>query len=142
MTSTNPHGVERAGSNELAATVAFLIAAAIAIEATRIAGNVSLVWPANALAAALLVRDGRPIRMRAIFAMWCVGMVVNAGIGADPPLMAGALAAVNVFEIWLAVYLLHGFWRDGAPIIDLALAGDEMLRRWRSRCAVRPAAAT
>jgi len=42
-------------TNELAATIAYLFAAIAAIEVTRIAGNVSLVWPANALAAALLV---------------------------------------------------------------------------------------
>jgi diguanylate cyclase (GGDEF)-like protein/PAS domain S-box-containing protein len=117
-----PPSADRAGGNEIAAIIAFLIAAAISIEVTRIAGNVSLVWPANALAAALLVRDGRILSWSAAFGLWCVGTLVNVGLAADSVPFAGALTAANVFEVWLTTWLLRDVWRHGAPVIDLALA--------------------
>jgi diguanylate cyclase (GGDEF)-like protein/PAS domain S-box-containing protein len=89
---------------------------------TRVAGGIALFWPANAIAAALLIRLPRP-RWGAAFAAFVLSAIVaNLTIAHRPWDVAFLFAAFNVAEIGIVAALFRTVWRFPYPRISVEQA--------------------
>jgi len=103
----------------------FLVALA-SIALTRNSSGSSLLWPANAITAALLVRSPS-IRWGRIFVgLLCGGMLANVLGAHDAPIGSLIMAAVDLLEVGLTTYLFRSYARLPFPNITVA-SGVRML---------------
>ena len=95
---------------ELTVAAAFFLAAFAAVSVARAAGAASLVWPANALAAALLVRMPQ-VRWvaRAAAQLSLAGVLANVLSKHDPLQWALAMSCVNVLEIGTTTWIFRNW---------------------------------
>lgn len=84
---------------EFAVAAAFFLAAFAALAISRITPTFDLVWPANALAAALLVRLPQVRWVPALLGILIAGVLSNQFSVHEPVSYAVAMAGVNVLEI-------------------------------------------
>jgi diguanylate cyclase (GGDEF)-like protein/PAS domain S-box-containing protein len=111
---------------ELLLVVIFFLTALTSIAVTRNIGGSSLLWPANAIAAAVLVRWPGLRWGRIFLGLTLAGTVVNV-LGAQEATVGSlAMAAVDVLEVGLTAFLFRGFARLPFPNITFA-AGVRML---------------
>jgi diguanylate cyclase (GGDEF)-like protein/PAS domain S-box-containing protein len=103
----------------------FLVALA-SIALTRNASGSSLLWPANAMAAALLVRMPALRWGRVFVGLLCGATVVNVLGAHDAAIGSLTLAAVDLLEVGLTTYLFRGYARLSFPNITVA-SGVRML---------------
>ncbi len=103
----------------------FLVALA-SIALTRNVGGPSLLWPANAITAALLVRSPSVRWGRIFVGILCGGTLANVLGAHDVPLNSLTMAAVHVFEVGLTTYLFRGYARLSFPNITV-MSGVRML---------------
>ena len=83
--------------------LAVLVSACVAIELTRIPGGIALVWPSDAIAAALLIRFPHLRCGRAALAVVAAFILANMLFGHRPWTMAVLFGSVNLTEIALMV---------------------------------------
>jgi diguanylate cyclase (GGDEF)-like protein/PAS domain S-box-containing protein len=104
---------------EAAVAAAFFLIALAAIGIARAPGEAPLVWPANAMAAALLVRLPA-LRWGWAIALLAVAAVAAETIGAhDPPLQALAISCVHVTEVVLTAWVIRRRFRATLPRVTL-----------------------
>ena len=102
---------------ELAVVAAFLGAALLAIAATRVAGGVALIWPANAIAAALLIRNPGLRVMLTLSLVLVASVLANIAAAGDSLANALSFSLVNVAEAGLMVWAYRR--RVGWPVPDI-----------------------
>jgi diguanylate cyclase (GGDEF)-like protein/PAS domain S-box-containing protein len=103
---------------ELTVAAAFFLAAFAAVSVARAAGAASLVWPANALAAALLVRMPQVRWGVALPAIVLAGVLANALSKHDPLQWALAMSCVNVLEIGTTTWIFRNWLTFPLPNIS------------------------
>ena len=103
----------------------FLVALA-SIALTRNASGSSLLWPANAITAALLVRIPSVRWGRVFVGLLCGGTLVNVLGAHDAAIGSLTMAAVDLLEVALTTVLFRGFVRLSFPNITVA-SGVRML---------------
>lgn len=97
----------------------FLLCACSAIWLTRTTGGIALIWPANAAAAAVLIRF-RTLRRAPALAAIAVAAVLANVVGANDPLhVAVAFAAVNVAEVALMTWVYRSLVQFPIPRINV-----------------------
>jgi diguanylate cyclase (GGDEF)-like protein/PAS domain S-box-containing protein len=111
---------------ELLVVAIFFLTALTSIAVTRNAGGSSLLWPANAIAAALLVRWPTLRWGRVSFGLLLAGTVANVLGANDAPIGSLAMSAADLLEVVLTAYLFRGYARLSFPDITFA-AGLRML---------------
>ena len=84
--------------------VIFLVCALIAIVTTRANAGIALLWPGNAIVAALLIRMHRVSLPATTVAILVAGVFANRVVGNDTWQVAFGLTAVNMVEIAAMVY--------------------------------------
>ena len=129
-----PQGERRRGlvtESEILVIALYFLVALGSIALTRNVGGPSLLWPANAITAALLVRSPSVRWGRICVGLLCGGTLANVLGAHDPPLSALAMAAVHLFEVGLTTYLFRGYAQLSFPNLTvvsgvrmLALLGD------------------
>jgi diguanylate cyclase len=105
---------------EILIVVVFFLTALTSMAVTRNAHGSSLLWPANAVAAALLVRQPTLRWGRVFVGLFAAGAVANVLGAHDAPFGSLALSAVDVLETGLAVYLFRGYVRLPFPNITFS----------------------
>ncbi|HTQ35940.1 MAG TPA: diguanylate cyclase [Steroidobacteraceae bacterium] len=85
----------------------FLATALLAIASTRASEGLALLWPCNAIAAAVLIRLREVRWWRAVMALLVAGILANRLGGGDPWLVALGLSLVNLAEIAAMVYVFR-----------------------------------
>jgi PAS domain S-box-containing protein len=113
------------GSEVLVVALYFLVSLG-SVALTRNAGGPSLLWPANAITAALLVRSPSVRWGRIFVGILCGGSLANVLGAHDAPLSALIMAAVHLFEVGLTTYLFRGYARLSFPNIPV-VSGVRML---------------
>jgi diguanylate cyclase (GGDEF)-like protein/PAS domain S-box-containing protein len=103
---------------ELTIAVAFFLAAFAAVSVARVAGAASLVWPANALAAALLVRMPQVRWAAALPGITLAGVLANMLSKHDPLQWAVAMSCVNVLEIGTTTWIFRNWLTFPLPNIS------------------------
>jgi diguanylate cyclase len=109
----------------LIVAIYFLVALA-SIALTRNATGASLLWPANAITAALLVRTPSVRWGRIFVGLLCGGTLANVLGAHDAPIGSLTMAVVDVLEVGLTTYLFRGYVRLSFPNITVA-SGVRML---------------
>jgi diguanylate cyclase len=115
-----------ATESELLVVATYFLAALCSIALTRNASGASLLWPANAITAALLVRTPSVRWGRVLVSLFCAGTLANVLGAHDAPIGSLAMAAVDVLEVGLTTYLFRGYARLSFPNITVA-SGVRML---------------
>lgn len=100
----------------------FFLACLSSVAVTRNASGSSLLWPANAIAAAALVRFPAIRRRRTFLGFWFAGALANLLGGArDAVIGSFALSAVDLFEVALTAFLFLRYVR--LPFPELTFTG-------------------
>jgi diguanylate cyclase (GGDEF)-like protein/PAS domain S-box-containing protein len=107
---------------ELAVAAAFFLAAFAAVSLARASGAASLVWPANALAAALLVRMPQIRWVPALLGITLAGVLANMLSKHDPLHWAVAMSCVNVLQIGTTVWIFRNWLTFPLPDISFSQA--------------------
>jgi diguanylate cyclase len=100
---------------ELAVACVFFLAALAALTVTRAPGGAALIWPADSIAAALLVRLPR-VRW-----LWAAGALFSAGVLAetlgtrDPVPLAAAMVCVNLVDAGITTWVFRSWVRFPVP---------------------------
>src|SRR5690349_16041961 len=92
---------------ETALAVVFFVLAVVAITSTRLTSDVALIWPCNAIAAAVLIRLARVRWVPAFTGLLVAGVLANLLAANDPWAKALGLSAVNLLEIAAMVYVFR-----------------------------------
>jgi diguanylate cyclase (GGDEF)-like protein/PAS domain S-box-containing protein len=103
---------------ELAVAAAFFLAAYAATCISRFTATSDLVWPGNALAAALLVRLPRVRWLPAILAIVGAGVLANWYSVAEPLRYSVAMSAVNALEIGTTAWIFRNWLTYPLPNIS------------------------
>ena len=107
---------------EILVGLALFFSACAAITFTRVPGGIALVWPANAIAAALLIRL-RQVRWSIAVVLVLLAAVLASVIAAQRPWSSAALfAGVHGIEIALMVLAFRFIWRFPYPKITISHA--------------------
>ena len=100
----------------------FYLFALAAIVVTRSAGGAAVIWPANAIAAALLIRMPRVRWISAAGALLCACVFANTVGAGDSIVVAAAMSCVNLVEIGLTTWVFRSLWRFPLPNISVGQA--------------------
>lgn len=106
---------------EISLAAVFLAFALVAVTRTRAAEGLALIWPANAIAAAVLVRLRQVRWSLAGISLLLAGVIANRAGGDSWPVTLG-LSLVNVVEIAAVVYLFRVRIRIPFPDITIPQA--------------------
>lgn len=107
---------------EIAIGTIFFIAALGAILLTRVNDGIALIWPANAIAAALLIRLPRIRWLSAAFLLGAAGIMANVAIAHRPWPLSILFACLNGFEMGLMVWVFRSVARFPYPHISIEQA--------------------
>jgi diguanylate cyclase (GGDEF)-like protein/PAS domain S-box-containing protein len=119
---------DRAGSRALnpallrvewLAALGYFFSAAIAIQLTRVEGGIALIWPANAIAASLLIRARRVHWPSAAILVVAASIAVNLSVGDRPWPIALLFTGFNGTEIALSVWIFRSVARFRYPDISI-----------------------
>jgi diguanylate cyclase (GGDEF)-like protein/PAS domain S-box-containing protein len=97
----------------------YFLVALTSIALTRNSVGSSLLWPANAITAAFLVRLPAVRWGRIFLGVLCAGTLANVLGAHDAPLGSLAMAAVDLLEVGLTAYLLRFYARLPFPNITV-----------------------
>ena len=103
---------------ELAVAAAFFVAAFAAVSVARASGMAAFVWPANSLAAALLVRMPQVRWVPALLGITIAGVLANALSKHDPLYWSLAMSCVNVLEIGTTAWIFRNWLTFPLPNIS------------------------
>jgi diguanylate cyclase (GGDEF)-like protein/PAS domain S-box-containing protein len=103
---------------ELAVAAAFFLAAFAAVSLARATGYSGFVWPANALAAALLVRMPRVNWLPAIGGIVVAGVLANVLSANDPLQWSAAMSCINALEIGTTSWIFRNWLTFPLPNIS------------------------
>ena len=103
---------------ELAVAAAFFLAAFAAVSLARATGTSALVWPGNAVAAALLVRMPQVRWPPALLGIVIAGVLANMLSAHDPPQWSLALNCVNALQIGMTVWVFRNWLTFPLPNIS------------------------
>ncbi len=107
---------------EIAIGTIFFIAALGAILLTRVNDGIALIWPANAIAAALLIRLPRIRWLSAAFLLGAAGIMANVAIAHRPWPLSILFACLDGFEMGLMVWVFRSVARFPYPHISIEQA--------------------
>ncbi|MDP9089816.1 MAG: MASE1 domain-containing protein [Pseudomonadota bacterium] len=107
---------------EIVIGTVFFVAALGAILMTRVNGGIALIWPANAIAAALLIRLPRIRWLSAAFLLGAAGIAANVAIAHRPWPISILFACLNGCEIGLMVWVFRSVSRFPYPNISIEQA--------------------
>jgi diguanylate cyclase len=120
QTASVSAGYFRSQFNELIVGAAVFLSASSAILLTLTPGGIALLWPASAIAGALLIRLPK-IRWSLMLACVVVGlMAANMLVAHRPAHAAAVLTSVNLVEIALMVAAFRFVWRFPYPDITVS----------------------
>jgi diguanylate cyclase (GGDEF)-like protein/PAS domain S-box-containing protein len=97
----------------------YFLAAALSITLTRAQGGIALIWPANGLVAALLIRSGRFRWYTAAVSVFASVVIANLFIAHRPWDTTFLFSIVNGAEIALNVWLFRSVIRFDYPNISI-----------------------
>jgi diguanylate cyclase len=97
----------------------FLAAALGAIVMTHVNGGISLIWPANAIAAALLIRSAKVRWLSTGLVLLILNTFANVLVAHRPWLMSILFSAVNCFEIGVTAWTFRTLVRFPYPEISI-----------------------
>ena len=97
----------------------YFLSAAMAIVLTRIEGGIALIWPANAIAAALLIRARRVHWPMAALLLLVASIAVNLGVAHRPWAIAILFSAFNGAEIGLSACVFRSVAKFRYPDISI-----------------------
>ena len=120
------HGKRLVTRGEVFVTALYFLVALSSIALTRNSVGSSLLWPANAITAAFLVRLPAIRWGRIFLGVLCAGTLANVLGAHDAPLGSLAMAAVDLLEVGLTAYLLRFYARLPFPNITV-VSGVRML---------------
>jgi diguanylate cyclase (GGDEF)-like protein/PAS domain S-box-containing protein len=103
---------------ELAVAAAFFLAAFAAISLARATGTSALVWPGNAVAAALLVRMPQVRWPPVLPGIVIAGVLANMLSAHDPPQWSVAMNCVNALQIGMTVWVFRNWLTFPLPNIS------------------------
>jgi diguanylate cyclase (GGDEF)-like protein/PAS domain S-box-containing protein len=112
---------------EIALGAGFFLIALTAIVVTRAAGGVAVIWPANAIAAACLIRLPRVRWISAGVALFLAGIASDCLGGHDSVEFAATLTAVNLLEIAAMVWTYRIWIRFPYPNLSISQAAHMTL---------------
>lgn len=107
---------------EFGVGVLYFLVSWLSIALTRNVSGASLLWPANAMVAALLLRNPSMRWGRMLVAVMLVGTLVNVLGEHDAPIGSLVLAAIDVLEIAATLYILKYISPLPFPNITFAAA--------------------
>ena len=102
---------------ELAVAVAFFLVAFVAVSLARVTTS-ALVWPGNALAAALLVRMPQVRWLPALLGIVIAGVLANKLSANDPLQWSLTMSCVNVLEIGATAWVFRNWLTFPLPNIS------------------------
>ena len=103
---------------QLAVAGAFFLAAFAAVSLARATGTSALVWPGNAVAAALLVRMSQVRWQPALLGIVIAGVLANRLSAHDPLQWSAAMSAVNALQIGMTVWVFRNWLTFPLPNIS------------------------
>jgi integral membrane sensor domain MASE1 len=103
---------------ELAVAAAFFLAAFAAVSLARATGYAAFVWPANALAAALLVRMPQVRWLPALLGIVIAGVLANLLTANEPLQWSAAMSCVNALEIGATAWIFRNWLTFPLPNIS------------------------
>jgi diguanylate cyclase (GGDEF)-like protein/PAS domain S-box-containing protein len=110
-------------ARELLLGVAYLLTACASLALTRVTEGVALFWPANALAAAVLIRLPQVRWFSAVCILLSAGIAANVVAGQGSWELATLFSCTNLFEIAVMVAVFRFAIRFPYPEITIAHAG-------------------
>jgi diguanylate cyclase len=126
LTAAGDHSLSRhlnwLAGREIAVGLAFLAVSLLSIMATRAPGGVALMWPGNAIAAAVLIRLPRVRWFPAMGALFVAGILANWVAAGDAWGVALGFSVVNLFEIGAMVVVFRYLIRYPYPHITILQA--------------------
>ncbi len=114
-----PPAARRYPDLAILAGLGYFVAAAIAITLTRVPGSIALIWPANGIVAALLIRADRVRWSAAVCSVLAAALMVNAFIAHLPWSTTFMFCGVNACEIALTVWVFRSLARFKYPNITI-----------------------
>jgi diguanylate cyclase (GGDEF)-like protein/PAS domain S-box-containing protein len=107
---------------EILVGVMFFTAACTSTLFTRVAGGIALVWPANAIAAALLIRLPRVRWGIAGSVLALSAVTANFAVAHRPWDIAVLFSSLNIAEIGILTFVFRSLWRFPYPRISIEQA--------------------
>jgi diguanylate cyclase len=107
---------------EILIGVTFFAWAAAAVLLTRATGGVALIWPANAIAAAMLIRLRRVRWAVALGVLMLTNLLSSLTVGHRPWDVALLFSMLNVAEIGIVTLIFGRLWRFPYPRISIEQA--------------------
>jgi diguanylate cyclase (GGDEF)-like protein/PAS domain S-box-containing protein len=115
----NPSHLPR---KELAIAAIFFVVALGSMLMTRVNGGISLIWPANAVAAALLIRSPKVRWLSAAVLLFVAGAVSNATVAHRAWPISIVFSSINTAEIAFTVWMFRSQVRFPYPEISIGQA--------------------
>jgi integral membrane sensor domain MASE1 len=109
-------------SAELAVGAMFFLSACASMLFTRVAGGISLFWPANAIAAALLIRLPRVSWAAAGLSLAAAALTANVAVAHRSWDVAVLFSTINLAEIAILASIFRTAWRFPYPDISIGQA--------------------
>ncbi len=109
---------------EAAVAGLFFAAALTAIVVTRSAGGAAIIWPGNAIAAALLIRMPGVRWITIAVALFGAGLLADTLGSGDPPALAAAMALANLAEIGVTAWLFRSVIQFPLPNLSVTQAAQ------------------
>ena len=89
---------------------------------TRVNGGIALIWPANAIVAALLIRSAKTRWVSAALVLLAANTLANVSVAHRPWLISMLFSTVNCLEIGLTVWTFRSLVRFPYPNINVEQA--------------------
>ena len=109
-----------AGFAEILVGLAVLVSASISILLTQLSGGIAMFWPANAIAAALLIRLPRVQWLMAAITVTGALFIASVAVAHRSWPLAASFAGINAVEIALTVAIFRFVWAFPYPNISVS----------------------
>lgn len=106
-------------ARELWLVALYFVVAAASIHLTRNGGHFALIWPANAIAIAVIVMWPAVSWWRTLLGIAIAHMLANMLVGGDGHGQGGAFALISVVQIFLTAWVIRNRMRFPFPAITL-----------------------
>jgi diguanylate cyclase (GGDEF)-like protein/PAS domain S-box-containing protein len=120
--AVGPASLRKPPMAEILLGMALFAVASISIFLTKIPGGIALLWPASAIAAAVLIRLPRVRWVPALLSVLTALFLASSLDAHQPPGIAAGFACVNAIEIALMVAVFRFMWRFPYPDITIGQA--------------------